>query len=252
MKRVQYAALAVCAVLLAVGPARAGGDKVHTVGKGLKIEGEVNENDGKVRVQVGNMTGELLGKQYQVKMSAGKKYVITMDNAGDDPKFDPFITVRDKADKQLGFDDDSGGQLNSRLVFLCPKDDTYKIAALSLNGASGKFVLKVSESADKVLEVGKGLKLKGKLAGNARNVTYSVKMEEGATYEIRLSSKAFDSYLFVKDGAGKQLDYDDDSGGGFDSKLEFRAPAAGVYVIIATSLGMQGTGDYELTVTKKE
>jgi hypothetical protein len=106
--------------------------------------------------------------------------------------------------------------------------------------------------SERPLKVGKdGLKLKGKLTKETKNVQYAIALEEGQTYQIRLNSKSFDAYLFLKDAKGKQLDYDDDSGGGTNSLLEYRVLTAGVYVVMATSLGMEGTGDYELIVTRK-
>ena len=248
MSRFQGVVVAVCAgLLLSCHATWAGGDKVHSVGTGLKIEGELKADDPKVKVTVDGKTHELTGKPYQVKMTGGKIYTITMDSA----QFDSFLVLQDKAGKQLFLDDDGGGKLNSRLVFYCDKDDTYKIHAAALTGL-GAFVLKVAESKDKVLTVEQdGIKRDGKLTGDTKSGVYAVAMEEGKTYEIRLNSKDFDSFLFLKDTKGKQLAHDDDSGGGLNSKLEFRAPATGVYVIIATSLGMQGSGDYDLTITRK-
>src|SRR5262245_35290094 len=108
------------------------------------------------------------------------------------------------------------------------------------------------EDLKKTWTVGKdGIKSAGKLTNEKKKVSYAVQMEEGKTYAIRLTSKDFDAYLFVHDDKGKQLDYDDDSGGGTNAFLEFRAPSKGIYTILATSLGMGGTGEYELTIKMK-
>jgi hypothetical protein len=126
------------------------------------------------------------------------------------------------------------------------------VIALATTAVSADGSSLQKKPADKVLTVGKeGIKLKGKLTDEAKNVPYAIRMEAGKTYEIRLASKDFDAYLFVKDDKGKQLDYDDDSGGGTNSLLEFRAPASGVFQIIATSLGMDGAGDYTLHIVRK-
>jgi hypothetical protein len=111
---------------------------------------------------------------------------------------------------------------------------------------------KVADRVKKPLEVGKdGLKLKGRLTGETKGVPCPVKMEKGKSYHIRLSSGQFDAYLFMKDEKGKQLDCDDDSGGGTNALLEFVAPASGVFVVLATSLFMDAAGDYELVITRK-
>src|SRR5436309_3078972 len=103
MKRFHEAAVAAClGLVLGWQAADAGGDKVHSVGDGLKIEGRVKPDDAKVKVEADGNVLELPAQPFQVKMSAGKKYIITMDSA----EFDSFLVIHDPAGKQIGFDDD--------------------------------------------------------------------------------------------------------------------------------------------------
>lgn len=76
-----------------------------------------------------------------VKLKAGKTYQI--DLISDD--FDAFLRLENKDSKELAFDDDSGGDLNSRIVFVCKEDGEYRIIMTSLNRQPGSFVLKVRE-----------------------------------------------------------------------------------------------------------
>src|SRR5438067_1695580 len=88
--------------------------------------------------------------------------------------------------------------------------------------------------ADKVHTVGKdGLTLHGKVDASDAKVKvivgdkpvalraklFQVQLSAGKSYRIAMDSKEFDSFLVVQDMAGKQLAFDDDSGGGLNALL---------------------------------
>jgi serine protease Do len=118
--------------------------------------------------------------------------------------------------------------------------------------------------ADKVYSVGKdGLKIEGTVEATDKKVEievkdkrgslpaklYPVKLTGGVKYRILMSSDALDAFLVLQDAAGKQLAFDDDSGGGskgLDAQIDFTAPKDGTYKIYAAAL--QGTGKFILTV----
>lgn len=82
-----------------------------------------------------------------------------------------------------------------------------------------------------------------------------IKMQElkligGATYHIELQSNDFDAYLVLQDVKGKKLTEDNDSGGGLNAKLVFRAPSDGLYKVLVTTFNANETGDYALTVRR--
>lgn len=76
---------------------------------------------------------------------------------------------------------------------------------------------------------------------------HTLKMTAGQSYTIDLVSKDFDAYLRLEDSDGKELAHDDDSGGGLNARLVFRAPKDDTYRIVATTF-LGGTGNYTLTV----
>jgi serine/threonine-protein kinase len=107
---------------------------IHEVGPGLKLRGQL---DGPTPALV-----------YQVKLAAGKTYVIDM--VSPNPKaLDPYLVLTDDAGKKLAEDDDSGGGLNARIIFRVPQDGTYRIRATSFNGGRGDFTLSVREQSQK-------------------------------------------------------------------------------------------------------
>jgi hypothetical protein len=81
-------------------------------------------------------------KTYQVKMLAGKTYQIDMVSA----EVDSYLRLEDNAGVQLAADDDGGGNLNSRITFVCPRDGEYRITATSatnIRPRTGSFLLTV-------------------------------------------------------------------------------------------------------------
>ena len=60
----------------------------------------------------------------------------------DSKEIDSVLVVQDKTGKQLAWDDDSGGGLNSLLTIDILQDGTYQVFAASIKG-TGHFHLKV-------------------------------------------------------------------------------------------------------------
>jgi hypothetical protein len=105
--------------------------KVLEVGAGgLKLTGALNRQTKSIA--------------YQVKLEAGKSYVIEMDSP-DQKALDPYIEVRDAAGKKLAEDDDGAGDLNARLVFRAPENGVYQIVARSFNQGIGDYTLMIRE-----------------------------------------------------------------------------------------------------------
>lgn len=74
----------------------------------------------------------------------------------------------------------------------------------------------------------------------------------GQRIEIRLSSAAFDTYLWFGTWTGAALGdvrgLDDDGGGGTDSRLVLTLRDAGTYVVRANALRADGRGPYTLSI----
>jgi eukaryotic-like serine/threonine-protein kinase len=108
-------------------------DKVIFEKRGMIVEG-----DAKVTTQ----SGPLPAKRFEVRLQAGKPYLLTMDSKD----FDSFLELQDKTGKELASDNDGGDGLNSLLVYTPSSDDTCTVFAASFEG-TGSFVLKVVELA---------------------------------------------------------------------------------------------------------
>src|SRR5439155_34444 len=76
-----------------------------------------------------------------------------------------------------------------------------------------------------------------------------LKMTGGTKYRLDMVSDDLDSFLVVQDQGGKQLAFDDDSGGNLNARLDFTPPADGTYKVFAAAL--KGTGKFTLTARQE-
>lgn len=80
---------------------------------------------------------------------------------------------------------------------------------------------------------------------------YTLEAAAGARFVVTMSSDDVDSYVWVARRVGpltEEVVSDDDSGGGSNARLRFRAAAAGTYLVVAQSLDVAAKGAYELRV----
>jgi tetratricopeptide (TPR) repeat protein len=102
---------------------------VQEVGAGLKLQGQLD--------------AQTVALRYEVKLSAGKTYVIDMVSP-DQKALEPFLMLKDSDGEHLAGDDDGGG-VNARIIFPVGRDGVYRIHATSFNGGRGAFTLTVRE-----------------------------------------------------------------------------------------------------------
>jgi hypothetical protein len=82
-------------------------------------------------------------KAFPIKLTAKTFYVIDMVRTGEDEQFDPFLYLEDADGKIVAADDDSGGNLNARIVFQPRRSGEFRIIASTLTPATGPFTLTV-------------------------------------------------------------------------------------------------------------
>jgi Bacterial pre-peptidase C-terminal domain len=72
----------------------------------------------------------------------------------------------------------------------------------------------------------------------------------GQFVQIDMQSSEIDSYLILQDQYGNQLQFNDDGGGGLNSRLTYTLPYTGAYRIMAMSFRTSGviTGTYTLSI----
>lgn len=230
------------------------GDKVFEVVKELTIKDEIRVTDPRVKVlDVFGKDQQMPARVYAMKLQEGFRYQVTLKREKAD--FDPFLVIQDSKGKQLAFDDDGAGMLNSRLVF-APKDTgVYKVFAASLEGQPGAFTLTVEPiKATGFLDpkehaVGKdGIDINGTLTKDKLSITYQVRLQKDKTYRLDMTSKEIDTFLTLRGPDGMFITENDDSGGTTNSRIVFRAPADGLYRFVAGSFSQTQTGDFSIQV----
>jgi hypothetical protein len=85
--------------------------------------------------------------------------------------------------------------------------------------------------------------------------THPVQLEAGKTYVIEMrqtTDPEFDPFLRLLDPSGKEVAFDDDSGGGLNARIVYQAKETGQFRIVATTFQPRQTGEYSLTVTAQE
>jgi hypothetical protein len=82
-------------------------------------------------------------KAYPIKMKAGETYIIDLVRTGNDFKVDPYLFLEDKNKEIVAEDDDSGGNLNARIVYTPKADGEFRIIATTLTPATGEYTLTV-------------------------------------------------------------------------------------------------------------
>ena len=80
-------------------------------------------------------------KTYNVNMVAGKTYDIDLVST----QIDSYLRLESPQGLQVAVDDDSGGNLNARIIYACPQSGLYRVYATTYNGGTGSFTLSVSE-----------------------------------------------------------------------------------------------------------
>ena len=109
------------------------------------------------------------------------------------------------------------------------------------------------KKASKVFEVDATLAntdLKDKLLTACFCKTYTQKLLEGRSYQIDLSSKAFDAFLRLDNAAGQRFAEDDDGAGpgSTDARITYKPAKTADFTIVCTSFAAGETGKFTLTI----
>jgi predicted secreted protein len=225
------------------------------------------------RVTVGTTTSgqiESTGDHdwFSVTLTAGTRYTINLDSASNTGLYDPYLRLYHSSGTQLASDDDSGTGLNSEITYTPTTSGTYYIDASSasfFSASTGNYNLTVNATAPVVDDYMAGTattgrataggKVTGKIETSGDHDWFSITLTAGNTYTINLDASAStglsDPYVRLRNSAGVQVAYDDDSGVGLNSQLTYSPTTTDTYYIDASSSNLFSslTGNYELSVS---
>ena len=192
--------------------------------------------------------------------------------------FDAYLYLRNSSGQNVATDDDSGGNLNARIIRTLPYTGMYQILANTLRaGMYGPFTLEIQNaqtggpvvtslqpgqvtnmpSVNAIGMVGQiGLNqqvqntlVAGGASWNNKPIhVYGYQCQPGQSAQIDILS-SWDNYLIVFDPNGVEVAHDDDSGEGLNARLRFSCPTAGQYRLgVTTGLASTTPGSYTLQV----
>ncbi|MEW6742270.1 MAG: pre-peptidase C-terminal domain-containing protein [Planctomycetota bacterium] len=199
---------------------------------------------------------------YILNLSAATGLLLTVDTPESD--LDPQVYLYDELQNELGWDDDGGPGLDSRLEISVPAG-SYFIRVKGYSTSTGSYELTVtcagaftpvgseSEPNDDfttATEILPGDDLSGSISPAGDIDSYRLDVKTGLELNIPVVThgSGLDPQVRVFTEAGQQIYFDDDSGAGFDSLLQGIFLAEGLYYLQVNGYGGTSTGSYEIVV----
>lgn len=186
--------------------------------------------------------------------TAGQVVTIVMERR-DSSNLDSFLELHGTTGL-ITLDDDSAGNLNSRIIATLPQDGSYRIVAHSYNrSTSGAYRITLNISAsqsdgDDGRWLSYGQTLQGAINPSSDRDIYYFNAVAGRTLNLRMRklSSSLDSYLELYSPEGSKIAENDDSGGDFNSWIVTDVSTAGTYRIVARSYNGNSMGDYSISL----
>lgn len=198
---------------------------------GATVEGELDESMG----------------TYTFSATAQQVLVFTLSSED----FDPFLQIESASGDVLASDDDGGGSLNARIVFVAPEAGEYNLVARSYGGdASGAFVL---TSSDDVIQLSFGEAITVDLPEGGSIQTFFIG-EEGDVINLSATAEedGIDTNLTLNGPDGSRVDYSEDYNGLNPVLSRIILPATGMYGVSLAPYGSDDFGSVVLLLEKTE
>ena len=224
---------------------RASNVRFETPADGYRLEdGDI------INGRLGPRSPQLEGVFYQrftFYAEQGERFEITLESAG----FDSFLRLVDPRGLEWS-DDDSAGDLNSRLMFTAERAGAHEVYASPLGyGESGLYTLSFTRAAAGRLV----LSTRGQLTPNDdTDITgksydnYEFQAQAGRTVTIDVMSLAFDTQAILRDAFGAVILVDDDGGSESNSRIEFVPDRTANFELVVTSFLAGSYGNYTVTI----
>ncbi len=186
-------------------------------------------------------------KLYTLQADAGERIELTLRSDA----FDSYLTVYGPAGQTFE-DDDSAGNLDSRLVFVAPEGGVYEVVVASLGGSdTGPYTLEFERmgQAETILQQ------QGTLSEDdqrdIRGKYYdllSFSVDAGDQIIIEVRSEEFDGYALLQNADGDILVENDDASGSSNPRIEYLAAGGGELTLVVTSFSRDETGTYDVLI----
>ncbi len=186
---------------------------------------------------------------------SGQVVLITMNKPAGSA-LDSFVELYRPDGRLLGSNDDGGGNRNARLQSTLPVNGIYRIRAKAYRSSVGAYQLSASLAAgdsDDFRWIAFGQTLSGAISPASDRDTHYISVAQGRQLRVRMNrtlttTNTFDPFLELYSPTGVRLQTNDDSGGNPNALISYKAPATGVYRIVARSYGGRTAGPYALVI----
>ena len=161
----------------------------------------------------------------------------------------------------VAYDDDSGVGYGSRIEHTAARSGTYLVQVAAVNNSdTGSYRLSVhlldTDQDDDTSDGGRpkpirvGQTLPGDIASRGEQDHFTVSLQAGTRYRIEVALVSLDdSELRLIDSNGRRVAFDDNSGAGKGSRIDYTAPNAGTYIIRVEGHDSSDRGTYRLSVS---
>jgi hypothetical protein len=203
-----------------------------------------------------DFTGDV--DSFNVFLRGGELYELRANSTS---ALDPTLTLRDLGTGvSLGFNDDGGGGLNSRILFQRTSNVNGRMdVAAFANASTGSYRVIANEvpgNTGTYSNLAIGTSRTGDLHANGDQDFHRMTLVAGRTYRFNLDGANFgngalaDPFLELRNSAGTVIRSDDDSGVGLNSQITFTAASSGTFFANARGFNNAGTGGYRLSATQ--
>ncbi len=192
-------------------------------------------------------------QRFVLELEEGQRIQIDMER-GESRSIDPYLELADEYGIPITSNDDGGEGFNSRITTFL-EAGRYQIIASDLGDSeSGQFHLTViGEGSDPLegipIEMGQTLD-SYVITGEEQYFILELGAEETVQIDmLRDDAGTIDPYLVLADQYGTEIEYNDDGGDGFNSRIR-RTLEAGRYALIARDLSNSRSGPFQISVTE--
>lgn len=202
----------------------------------------------------GELTSDSPSMTYRLSGEPGSSVSITL--ISDD--FDTYLVLQDADGNEVASDDDSAGNLDSRIsAFTLPDSGEITVVVMSYafrnNSGVSTGAYTLSSDLFEVRPIEYTQEVQDELTLDSLEHAYTFSGAAGDTVIIRLVSDDFDCFLILSGPGGYELISNDDGAGNLDSLIgPYVLPETGTYLITATSLSRRATGRYTLSLDRAQ
>lgn len=151
--------------------------------------------------------------------------------------FDTYLYLNDPQGNEIAVNDDSGGNLNSLIVFTASTSGTYTARLESFTESpKGEYAFTIAQP---------NAETRGAVAVSAP-LELDLEVVSGVTYFAEVSSSEVDTTLAINDAAGNQVTANDDYNGTTNSFVFFTAAETGTYKLVVDSFNSASAGRVRL------